>query len=354
MGKRWPDAFFRRQWFAMDLRFAILGAGFWARYQLAAWREVTGAECVAIYNRTRGKAEELAREVGVPAVYDDAEALIDRERPDFLDVITSPDTHARFVELAASRRVPVVCQKPMAPTLAEAERMVQICAETGTPFIVHENWRWQTPLRELKALLDSGQIGRPFRARIQYSNSFPVFDNQPFLKTLDEFILTDIGSHILDVARFLFGDAERLYCQTHRVHPDIRGEDVATVMLEHGDLTCTCEMSYASKLEHERFPQTYVLIEGDRGSLELCPDYWIRCTTESGTLARRHVPPSYPWANPAYDLIHASIVACNADILRSLRGGPPAETRAEDNIKTIRLVFGSYQSARTKQAIQLI
>ncbi len=45
------------------LRFALLGAGFWARYQLAAWRELPGVECVAIYNRTRSKAEELAATV---------------------------------------------------------------------------------------------------------------------------------------------------------------------------------------------------------------------------------------------------------------------------------------------------
>lgn len=334
-------------------RFAIFGAGFWARFQLAAWREAGGAECVAIYNRTRAKAERLAAEFGVPAVYDDPEALLARERIDFLDVITDPDTHRSFVELAAAHRLPVVCQKPMAPTLDDAERMVASCAAAGVPFIVHENWRWQTPLRALKAELDAGAIGAPFRARIQYSSSFPVFDNQPFLKELEQFILTDIGSHILDVARFLFGEARTLVCQTRRVHPDIKGEDVATVMLDFGDLTCTCEMSYASKLEHERFPETYVLIEGSRGSLELGPDYWVRRTTGDGTYARRHPPPRYAWADPAYDLIHASIVPCHRNILRDLQGGPPAETRGEDNLRTVRLVFAAYESAARGQVVEL-
>jgi 4-hydroxy-3-polyprenylbenzoate decarboxylase len=96
--------------------------------------------------------------------------------------------------------------------------------------------------------------GTPFRARIDYCNSFPVFDNQPFLKELTEFILTDIGTHILDTARFLFGDVETLFCRTYRVHADIQGEDVATVMLGHVDgATVTCEMSYASRVEHDRF-----------------------------------------------------------------------------------------------------
>ena len=71
-----------------ELRFAILGTGFWARYQLAAWRDVPGARCVALFNRTRAKAEALAREFGVPAVHDDAEELLRCERPDFVDIIT--------------------------------------------------------------------------------------------------------------------------------------------------------------------------------------------------------------------------------------------------------------------------
>ena len=57
------------------LRFAIAGTGFWARYQLAAWRELVGVECIAVFKRTRSKAEVLAQEFGVPAVYDDAESV---------------------------------------------------------------------------------------------------------------------------------------------------------------------------------------------------------------------------------------------------------------------------------------
>src|SRR6186713_2059720 len=110
-----------------NMRFAIFGAGFWAQYQLAAWREIKGAECVAIYNRTRVKAEALARRFAVPAVYDDAEELLAREKLDFIDVITDVDTHSRFVHLAAQHKVSVICQKPMAPTLKEAEEMLAIC-----------------------------------------------------------------------------------------------------------------------------------------------------------------------------------------------------------------------------------
>jgi D-apiose dehydrogenase len=337
-----------------NLRFAIFGTGFWSRFQLAAWRELAGVECVALYNRTRAKAEALAHEFGVPAVYDDPEELLRNERLDFIDVITDVDTHSRFVHMAAARRLPVICQKPMAPTYAEAERMVVVCREAGVPYFVHENWRWQTPIRQLKSVLDSGQIGRPFRARIAMVSGFPVFANQPFLRELEQFVLTDMGSHVLDVARFLFGEAQSLYCQTRRVHSDIKGEDVATVMLEMGGTTVSCEMGYAENfLERDCFPETLIFIEGQRGSIELAPDLWLRITTADGTHSRRYPPPRYAWADPAYDLIHASIVPCNANLLGALRGENQAETTGEDNLRTVRLVFAAYESAASGQAVGL-
>ncbi len=339
------------------LRFAILGAGFWSRFQLAGWHELEGAACVAIYNRTRSKAEALAHEFGVPAVYDNPEAMLDRETLDFVDIITDVDTHSRFVQLAAQHGLPVICQKPMAPDLATAQQMVAACQRADVPYFIHENWRWQSPIRAFKRALDSGRIGTPFRARIHYCSSFPVFANQPFLRDLDQFIVADMGSHLFDTARFLFGEATRLYCQARHVHRDlkgepVRGEDVATAMLTmQNGLTLTVEISYASRTEIERFPETYIYVEATDGSLELGPDFHLRETTAEGTHIRRVPPVHYPWADPAYDVVHASIVACNADLLAALRGDHPAETTGEDNLKTMRLVYGSYTSAAMGQAV---
>ena len=336
-----------------ELRFAIVGTGFWSRFQLAAWGEVAGVKCVAVCNRTRAKAEVLAAEFGVAAVFDDAEKMLREVRPDFVDVITDVATHARFVELAAAQGVPVICQKPLAPHLATARELAAVCESAGVPLFIHENWRWQQPFRELKRVLESGVIGRVFRARVDYANSFPVFDNQPFLRELEQFILTDIGTHILDTARFLFGEASRLYCQTARIHEDIRGEDVATVMLEMGGATVTCNMSYASRVEHDRFPETFVFVEGSAGSVELAPDHSLRVTTTAGTTVRRVPPAYYAWADARYALVHSSIVACHADLLRALQTGGLPETHAADNLRTLELVFAAYDSARERRVVEL-
>ena len=59
-----------------NLKFAIFGCGFWSQFQLGAWTEVDGAECVALYNRTRSKADKLAERFNIPRVYDTAEELL--------------------------------------------------------------------------------------------------------------------------------------------------------------------------------------------------------------------------------------------------------------------------------------
>ncbi|MCZ7532715.1 MAG: Gfo/Idh/MocA family oxidoreductase [Acidimicrobiia bacterium] len=336
-----------------DLKFAVMGAGFWSRYQIPAWFEVGGVELVAVYNRTVSKAETTAERFDVPKFYGDAEELFRNEDLDFVDIITEVGGHAPLVKLAAKYRVPVICQKPMAGDLETAQAMVDVCEAAGIPFFIHENFRYQTPIRRFKELLSEGTIGDPFRARIQFIHGFPVFENQPFLRTLEKFILTDLGTHILDIARFLFGEPHSLYCQHLRSRDDIAGEDVASVLLRFEDVICYCEMSQSSKTEWGRFPETFIYVEGTQGTLELGPDFWIRSTTGDGTLSRRYPPPRYDWADPDYDVAHASMVPIQEAFVEALRSGVPPETTGKDNLKTLRLVFQSYESAEQNAVIDL-
>ncbi len=346
-----------------NLKFAVIGTGFWSTFQVAAWRELPATEIVACYNRTRPKADALAQQFSIPNVYDDIDKLLDRhaDELDFVDIITDVDTHPLFVSKAAERGLAVICQKPMGPNRDAARQMVKTCQEADVRFYVHENFRWQTPIRRLKAVLDSGVIGRPFKARVSFCSGFPVFDNQPFLAELDQFILTDIGSHVLDVCRFLFGEAESLYCQTKRVNSRIKGEDVANVMMQMGGgLTCYAEMSYASILERETFPQTLVHVEGEHGSVELTHDFMIKTTTRRGhgrlgderhTVQQIANSPVYAWADPAYAVVHSSIVDCNRNLLADLQGIGTAETTGSDNLRTIELVYAAYDSAAGNRVV---
>lgn len=343
------------------LKFAVLGTGFWATYQLPAWFELESIELVALYNRTRARADEFARRFQVAHVYDDVDELLDQhaDELDFVDIITDVDTHLYFTTKAAERKLDVICQKPMGPSLEAARQMVEVCRQQGVRFYIHENFRWQAPIRQLKSILNSGVIGQPFKATVSFCSAFPVFDNQPFLAQLEQFILTDIGSHVLDVCRFLFGEAQSLYCQTMRVNPSIQGEDVANVqMTMQNGLLCSVAMSYASLLEHEVFPQTLVTVEGSAGSVVLSRDYTLRTTTRANTGQRQTqsqtaLPPVYDWADPEYALVHASIVDCNRNLLNDLLGQGGAETTGADNFETIRLVYAAYESAKRNEVFWL-
>lgn len=336
------------------LRFAIIGTGFWANYQIPAWMELEGVELVALYNRTKSKAEILAHQFNVPRVYDSVPELLKNEKLDFVDIITDVDTHALFTKLAAQKGVAVICQKPMAPKLSVAIKMVDVCKQSRVPFFIHENFRWQAPIRKMKELLDSNAIGKVFKSRVTFCSAFPVFDNQPFLAELDEFILTDVGSHVLDICRFLFGEVKTLQCLTSTVNPKIKGEDVANVLMKmKSGSTCYAEMSYASVMEYESFPQTFILVEGENGSIHLTRDCELRITTRQGTTSVTVKPKMYSWVDPAYALVHSSIVDCNRDILNALQYKSKAETTGMDNLETVRLVHASYASAKKNKAINM-
>lgn len=335
------------------LKGAIIGTGFWSHYQVAAWKELQGVEIVAGYNRTVSKAKTWATKFNIPAVYDDVQLLLNNEQLDFVDIITDVDTHCSFTSMAAEKGINVICQKPMASSPDVAKKMVETCKENKVQLFIHENFRWQAPIRAVRETLNSGIIGKPFKATVSFCSAFPVYDNQPFLAETEHFILTDIGSHVLDVCRFLFGEAQSLYCITHRVNEKIKGEDVANVMMQmKSGLHCIVQLSYASILEKESFPQTLILIEGENGSIHLTNDFELKTTTRKRHSTMFIHPKSYPWVDPEYAVVHSSIVDCNSDILSGLNGGC-CETTGDDNLKTVQLVWAAYEAAAKQKVITI-
>lgn len=337
------------------LKFAVFGCGFWSKFQIGAWSEIEGVELVALYNRTLAKARDMAEMFHVPHVYDNAEELLQSENLDFVEIITDVDTHAFFTELSVRYGVKnIICQKPMAPDFKTAKRMVDTCRNAGVNLYIHENYRWQAPVRRFREIMDSGIIGKTFKARVSFLSGFPVFDNQPFLKKLDKFILTDMGSHILDVTRYLFGEAKTLWCQTRSINPGIQGEDFATVMLEmKNGMPVYAEMSYASIVEHDSFSTVFILAEGDKGSVYLGPGFEIRTTTREKTTSEIVKFPGYSWANPDYIVNHESGIPLSRNILADILRKGKAENTGADNFETVKLVWASYESSATGKLIDI-
>ena len=336
------------------LKFALYGCGFWSQFQIGAWKELEGAECVALYNRTISKAEALAQRFVSPRIYADAEEHLKNEELDFIDIVTDVDTHEKFTLLGAKYGLDVICQKPLAPSLEAAKRMMEATKKAGVRFYVHENYRWQPQFRRVKEILDSGVIGNAFRCETAFLTAFPLFETQPFLAELEEFALTDQGSHQFDVLRYLFGEAETIYCEKQTVNPTIKGEDVTTSILKmKNGVVCIQKISFSSPLEIEIFPQTTLLIEGDKGSIRLDAEFEISITTASGTTKEVVPMRAYPWQTDRLKPEPPSIVDINQNILNDMLGLGKAENTGDDNFETVRLVWAAYQSANTGQVIKL-
>lgn len=336
------------------MKIALTGCGFWSSFQIAGWREIPGVEVVAVQSRNADRVRAVQERFGITRGYEDLNAMLDEGGFDVLDVCSDVPGHLPAVLAAVEREIPVICQKPMAGTWEECRAMTEACRAKNLWFAVHENWRHQSPFRTIKQLIEEGRIGDLFRVRLSFCCSFPVYENQPALAAAEKFILSDIGSHILDCARFFGGEAESLFAASSRVNDRIKGEDVATVLIRHvGGVQTLCEMSYASRLEREKFPQTHALFEGSKGSISLGRDYELRITDKGGTTSQIAVPKSYPWADPEYLIVHSSIVECLSELTHAFREGCPSETSGEDNLRTMALVHASYLSAESGKSVSL-
>lgn len=334
------------------LKGALIGCGFFARNHLHAWQQLPDVEIVALCDRDAERLTTTAAEFGIARTYNDAAELLRTEALDFVDIATTVGSHRALVEMASAARVPVVCQKPFAPTLADAQAMVSACRAAGVPLMVHENFRWQTPIQAVRRVLDNGRIGTPFWGRVSFRSAFDVFSGQPYLATDPRFIIQDLGIHIIDIARFLFGEVATLSARTTRVNPRIAGEDVATLLLHHaGGATSVVDCSYATALPQELFPQTLVEIDGVAGSLRLGADYTLTVHGRDGrTTQERCEPPLHAWAQRPWHNIQDSVLNIQAHWLDCLHHGCTPQTSGEDNLRTLALVEAAYDSAARRQA----
>jgi predicted dehydrogenase len=328
------------------VRIGVVGLGFFAQNQLEAWRVIEGAEITAVCDRDPDKVQAAGLRYGVKRGYSDVAQMLADGNIDVVDVATTPPSHRAIVEQVAQAGKAVICQKPMAETLDDARAMVEACRTAGVSFTVHENFRFQRPMREVVALLRSGAIGEPFFARISFRTPYDVFANQPYLATEERFIILDLGIHLLDLARCFMGDVRDVSCWTKRVNPKIRGEDVATMVLDHGGgRTSIVDCSYATHQVPDPWPQTLVAIEGTKGTISLEADYRLH-VIQGNEITTRHVPPkAWSWSQLPLDIIQDSVVALQQHWLDSYRAGKPAETSGEDNLKVVELVHAAYADA---------
>lgn len=336
------------------LRGALIGCGFFAENHMHGWAGVPGARIVALCDRDPARLAAMSRKISIDIIYEDAARMLAELKPDFVDIATTVGSHRALVELAAAHGAHVICQKPFAETMADARAMVDAVAKAGRVLMVHENFRWQSPVRAAIDAVRGGAIGVPFFGRCSFRSGFDVFAGQPYLATDPRFIIQDLGIHILDIARALFGDVADLAATMRRINTAIAGEDVATILMQHeGGATSVVDCSYATRRVPETFPETLLEVDGTTGTLRLDAGYQLTVQTAAGETVRDVSPPLLPWATRPWHNVQESVQAIQAHFISCLATGTEPETSGRDNLKTLALVEAAYASARDGSRIDL-
>ncbi|GES53089.1 oxidoreductase [Rhizobium sp. NBRC 114257] len=337
-----------------ELKGALIGCGFFAINQMHAWQDVEGASIAAICDRDPERLKLVGDQFGIERRYTDAATLFADGGFDFVDIATTVQSHRALVEMAASHKIPAICQKPFAKTLSDAKAMVEACARAGVPLMVHENFRWQTPIQAVKRALQSGAIGEPFWGRFSFRSGYDVFSGQPYLAEGERFIIEDLGIHTLDIARFILGDVSSLTARTKRVNPKIKGEDVATILLDHENgATSIVDVSYASKLATEPFPETLIELDGTKGSIRLSQGYRLEVSGADGVTLSDASPQLLSWASRPWHNIQESVLAIQQHWTDRLASGGETSTSGADNLKTLALVEAAYESAANGKSVDI-
>jgi predicted dehydrogenase len=312
-------------------------------YHLVAWRNVGArARVVAVCDPDPRRARQRADEFGIPNVYGDPASMFTGEQIDTLDVASPRETHAAWVHAAAARGIDVLCQKPLTPTLVEAEALVRDVG-TRVRLMVHENWRFRPWYRELRSWIADGQLGEIGLGRLAtVSSGFlpeaggrrPALERQPFMATEPRLMIAEVLIHHLDTMRYLCGPLRVVAARASRTLAEVAGESLATIFLETATgapITVTGTM--AAPGYPPRPPDRLELI-GRRASAVLA-DNELQLLGPAPRSERYDPDRGY---QASFDGVIAHFVDC-------LETGAPFETGPADNLETLRLVEHAYWAA---------
>jgi predicted dehydrogenase len=338
------------------LRGVALGAGYFAPFQYEAWTRIPEVEIVAMYNRSEGRALPIMATYGVPRYYPDWKEMIDRETPDFVDIITPPETHEEMCRYAAERGVTVICQKPLAPEYEASQRIVENSTAAGVRFMVHENFRWQPWYRAIKDVQLRRDIGEfthlHFLMRMGDGWAEDAYlARQPFFREYPRLLIYETGVHFIDTFRFLLGDVASVVAETKQHNPAIRGEDAGQILLKfrNGSTAIWDASRYnESEADNPRFTFGELRIDGTRGHLTMDAASTIRVkqlgqpATELDYRRERK-----NFAGDCVFFLQRHFVDC-------MLSGTEFESSGQDYLNNVRIVEAAYESSRTGRRVGVI
>lgn len=330
------------------LRVAGIGAGQFSRFHYDAWTRLREVDLVAVCDPDPIRAAEVARGFGIPRTYGSAAEMLDRERPDLVDIVAPPHAHAALIAICAERDIDAICQKAFCRDLAEAEATVALAERAGIRLVVHENFRFQPWYRELRRQIAAGRIGEPyeigFRLRTGDGRGPNAYlERQPYFRAMPRFLVRETGIHFIDTFRFLLGEITAVYASLARLNPAIAGEDAACLLFDFAN-GCRGVFDGNRLVDHPapnpRLTLGRMLIEGSEGVLRLDGLGRIHAR-RLGSFEETEV--SYRWQARATG--GDSVFNLVRHVVDHILHGTALENSARDYLANLRVEAAAYDSA---------
>lgn len=339
----------------MTERVVMVGAGYWAQFQVEGWRDA-GAPLCAIANRHPEPAQALAQRYGIPATYTDVAGMLDEERPTLVDVVLPPVAQEPVVRAALERGIPTICQKPFGIDLKQAEAMTAMAEAEGVPLVIHENFRFAPWFREMHRCIHDGWFGRvhgaAFRLRPGDGQGPRAYlDRQPYFQQMPQFLVRETGVHFIDTFRFLLGEVQAVTARLRRLNPVIAGEDAGLLIFEHEDERNSLfdgNRLNGHPAQNPRRTMGEMWLEGERGVMRLDGEARLWWQAHDGT----EQPHQYDDGQGRGAFGGAS-TALQAHVLAHLREGSPLENTARAYLANLRVQAAAYHSHATGQRIRM-
>ena len=280
------------------LRVGFIGVGRIADLHHLGYKDNPNAELHAVCGAEPEILQQRAREWGVEKTYDDYRRLLDDPEVDAVEVITPHHLHAEMTVAALEAGKHVSVQKPMALTLTEADAMLGAARRSGRLLRVIENYRYNGSITKAKELIEAGEIGdllsiriKSLSGNVRYGWDIPqtskAWRSDPS-RSGQGSIVFDHGYHIWSIARYFFGDVERVFAFFGRTkvneHLEIQAgafmDNPVMVTWKYADQdrfgSWDCVDSQDMMVRSRYYPiEMFLEITGSRGVL------WVnRCTGE--------------------------------------------------------------------------
>lgn len=338
------------------IRVALVGCGRISRNHFDAIRENKELELVGVCDVLSERAEKAGRDEGVPA-FVDFERMLAACESDAVVICTPSGLHPRHGIMAARAGRHVISEKPMATRLADADDLVRVCDEVGVHLFVVKQNRLNPSVQALKRAIEKGRFGRVYMANttVRWSRPQDYYDQAKWRGTweFDGGAFMNQASHYVDMLQWLIGPVESVMACTATLARKIEAEDSGAAVLRFR--SGAIGVIEVTMLTFPRNLEGSVAVLGERGTVKIGGTAMNRIETwdfaeyddddrEIEVLKLTPNPTSIYGAGhrPYYE-----------NVVRALRGEAAAGTDGRDGRKSLELILGIYESAKSGQAVPL-